>query len=142
MAVNPAATGPAGAAFEAKVGATSLTLLLTRGAPLGLGSGTLHAVHLQAAHLNNGWHTDDILLEATDAAGEPAKAALQAKRTFSVSMSDVECVKTLRGALADFRNRLKQVPVPVERVPGQVQMSIEDDHGLLFGLEFVVRRPP
>ena len=37
-------------------------------------------------------------------AGEPAKAALQAKRTFSVSISDVECVKTLRGALADFRN--------------------------------------
>jgi hypothetical protein len=104
MAVNPAATGPAGPAFEAKVGATFLTLLLTRGTPLGLGSGTLRTVHLQAAHLNNGWQTDDILLEAMDATGEPAKAALQVKRTFSISISDEECVKTLRGALADFRN--------------------------------------
>src|SRR5713101_1713862 len=104
MATNPTATGSAGAAFEASVGAACLTLLLTRGAPLCLGAGTLKSVHLQAGHLGQGWRTDDILLEATDAGGERAKAALQAKRAFVISASDEECVKTFRGALADFRN--------------------------------------
>lgn len=102
-ASNPAATGPAGPAFEMKVGAACLTLLLTRGAPLCLGAGTLHTVNLQAGHLGLGWHTDDILLEATNAAGEQMKAALQAKRAFSLGVNE-ECMKVLRGALADFRN--------------------------------------
>lgn len=101
---NPAATGSAGPAFETKVGAACLTLLLTRGAPLCLSTGTLRCVHLQAGHLGLGWCTDDLLLEATDAGGEPMKAALQVKRAFSLSTEDLECVKTLRGALADFRN--------------------------------------
>jgi hypothetical protein len=101
---NPAATGSAGPAFETKVAAACLTLLLTRGAPLCLGAGILRTVHLQAGHLGLGWCTDDLLLEATDTSGEPIKAALQAKRAFSLSADDSECVKTLRGALADFRN--------------------------------------
>src|SRR5438105_12212304 len=104
MAINPTATGSAGAAFEASVGAACLTLLLTRGAPLCLGTGTLKSVHLQAGHLGQGWQTDDILLEATDLRGEQAKAALQVKRAFVISASDDVCVKTLQGALADFRN--------------------------------------
>src|SRR5205807_1943650 len=104
MATNPTATGSAGAAFEATLGAACLTLLLTRGAPLCLGAGTLRSVHLQAGHLGQGWQTDDILLEAIDARGKQAKAALQAKRAFGISASDEECVKAFRGALADFRN--------------------------------------
>lgn len=101
---NPAATGSAGPAFETKVAAACLTLLLTRGAPLCLGAGTLRCVHLQAGHLGLGWCTDDLLLEATDAGGEPMKAALQVKRAFSLGAGDLECVQTLLGALADFRN--------------------------------------
>lgn len=101
---NPAATGSAGPAFETRVAAACLTLLLTRGAPLCLGAGILRTVHLQAGHLGLGWCTDDLLLEATGTSGEPIKAALQAKRAFSLSADDSECVKTLRGALADFRN--------------------------------------
>jgi hypothetical protein len=104
MATNPTATGSAGAAFEASVGAACLTLLLTRGAPLCLGTGTLKSFHLQAGHLGQGWQTDDILLEATDPRGEQTKAALQVKRAFVISASDDECVATFRGALADFRN--------------------------------------
>lgn len=83
---NPAATGSAGSAFEAKVGAACLALLLTRGAPLCLGKGTLHTVHLQAGHLGLGWRTDDILLEARDEVGN-LKAALQVKCSFAVSAS-------------------------------------------------------
>ena len=101
---NPAATGSAGPAFETKVAAGCLTLLLTRGAPICLGTGTLRSVHLQAGHLGLGWRTDDLLLEATNAASESMKAALQPKRAFSLSETDSECVQTLRGALADFRN--------------------------------------
>lgn len=79
--------------------------MLTRGAPLCLGTGTLRSVHLQAGHLGLGWCTDDLLLEATDASGGPMKAALQVKRAFAFSTKeDSECVKTLRGALSDFRN--------------------------------------
>ena len=101
---NPAATGSAGPAFETKVAAACLTLLLTRGAPLCLGAGTLRSVHLQAGHLGLGWFIDDLPLEATDAGGKPMKAALKVKRAFSLSATDSECVKTLRGALDDFRN--------------------------------------
>jgi Novel STAND NTPase 1 len=101
---NPAATGSSGPAFETKVAAACLTLLLTRGAPLCLGAGTLQTVHLQARHLDHGWQTDDLLLEATDPAGQSMKAALQVKRSFVVSEEDAECLKTLRGALSDFRN--------------------------------------
>ena len=101
---NPAATGSAGPAFETKVAAACLTLMLTRGTPLFLGTGTLCSVHLQAGHLGRGWCTDDLLLEATDAGGESMKAALQVKRAFTLSTKDSECVKTFRGALSDFRN--------------------------------------
>lgn len=103
MAVSsPAATGSAGSAFETKVAAGCLTILLTGGAPLCLGTGTLRLVHLQAGHL--GWRTDDLLLEATNSAGAPMKAALQVKRSFALSETDEDCVQTLRNALADFRN--------------------------------------
>jgi hypothetical protein len=104
MPTNPTATGSAGAAFEATVGAAFLALLLTRGSPPFLGADALTSVHLQAGHLGLGWQTDDILLEARDAGGEHTKAALQAKRAFVVRASDEECVKTFRGAFADFRN--------------------------------------
>ena len=87
---NPAATGSAGSAFETKVSAACLTLLLTRGAPLCLGPGTLRTVHLQAGHLGLGWSTDDLLLEAVSPAGEPIKAALQVKRTFVLSSCSAE----------------------------------------------------
>lgn len=102
---NPTATGSAGAAFETKVAAACLTLLLARGAPLCLGTGTLGRVHLQAGHLDQGRCTDDLLLEATDANGQSVKAAIQVKRAFAFSTKeDSDCVKTLRGALSDFRN--------------------------------------
>lgn len=102
---NPAATGSGGPAFETKVAAACLTMMLTRGAPLCLGAGTLRSVHLQAGHLGLGWCTDDLLLEATDACGGSMKAALQVKRSFAFSTKeDSDCVKTLRGALSDFRN--------------------------------------
>ena len=84
--------------------AACLTQLLTRSAPLCLGTGKLRLVHLQAGHLGLGWCTDDLVLEATNVAGEPMKAALQAKRVFVLSATDTECVQTLPGALSDSRN--------------------------------------
>jgi len=59
---------------------------------------------MQAGHLDAGWNTDDFLLEATNLAGQPVKAALQVKRAFSLTGTDKECVTVLQGALSDFRN--------------------------------------
>jgi len=100
---SPTATGSAGAAFEIKVAAACMTLFLIRGAPLCLGTGTLRSIHLQAGHLGLGWSTDDILLEAEGNDG-PVKVALQVKRAFTLSPKNEECVKTLLGAINDFRN--------------------------------------
>jgi hypothetical protein len=100
---SPAATGGAGSTFEARVGAGCLALLLTRGAPLFLGSGTLDAVHFQSGHF--GFETDDLLLEATSVSGTTRKAVVQIKRSFVVRENSEECVQNLRRAFADFGNR-------------------------------------
>ena len=99
---NPASTGQAGPAFETLVGAAFLATLLARGAPLGLGAGTLEAVHFQAGHL--GRATEDFLLEATSASGQKDKAAIQVKRSFVLSRSNTESVQTIRRAFSDFQN--------------------------------------
>ena len=100
--VNAAATGGAGPDFEFKVGAASLTLLLTGGAAFFLETGIVKAVHFQTRHL--GWKTDDLLLEVADVRGLIHKAAIQVKRTFVLSEKDVESVETLQRAFADFKN--------------------------------------
>jgi hypothetical protein len=102
ITTNPSATGGSGQDFEFKVGAACLTLLLTRGAPLFLGTGTLSTVHFQTKYL--GWQTDDLLLEAIDGQGEKRKAAVQVKRSFVLSEKNEESAETLRRAFADFRN--------------------------------------
>lgn len=102
--MNPAATGGAGPDFEARVAALCLAQLLAQGCPICLGNSVLTTVHLQAAHLDHGWHTDDILLEAHDGNGQVRKAALQVKRSFTISESNTECIDTIRGAFNDFNN--------------------------------------
>lgn len=99
---NPATTGGFGPNFEFKVGAACLTLLLTRGAPLFLETGTVSAVHFQTKYL--GWETDDLLLEAVNEHGVTRKTAIQVKLSFVLSDKDEECIKTVRRAFADFRN--------------------------------------
>ena len=98
---SPEATGGAGNAFEVKVGAQFLALLLLRGIPAVL---TQHQV-TQVAFQNSyrGWATDDLLVECTDESGTVRKIAIQSKLGFTVSASNPECIKTFSGFWTDFR---------------------------------------
>lgn len=99
---SPQSTGAAGVYFEQHVAAFFLGLLLVRGIPPVLKSCRLEALHLQARHL--GWHTDDLLLVATETGGETRHLAAQVKRGFVVSASDEECRKTFVGFWNDFQH--------------------------------------
>jgi hypothetical protein len=99
---SPAATGGAGPFFEQHVDAAFLSFLLVGGMPPFLRDSQLIEVDLQAGHL--GWRTDDVLLVASDAAGQQRKAAVQVKRDFCISASDEDCVSTFSKAWQDFQN--------------------------------------
>jgi hypothetical protein len=89
-ASNPNATGSAGTAFETKVAAACLTLL-TRGAPLCLGAGTLRSVHLQAGHLGLGWRTGGCGLKA-----------FQKQQYFACRLRAGQVTPLQNGAKSDF----------------------------------------
>lgn len=97
---SPIATGGAGEDFERRLAALALTLLLARAQAPVLLNAVVSEVHLQTRHL--GWCTDDILLVGEIGPGIRRKLAIQAKRTFSVSASDQECVATITGMWDDF----------------------------------------
>ena len=98
---SPEATGGAGNAFEVKVGARFLALLLLHGIPAAL---TQHQV-TQVAFQNRyrGWATDDLLVECTDESDAVRKIAIQIKLGFTVSAINPECIKTFSGFWTDFR---------------------------------------
>jgi hypothetical protein len=57
-------------------------------------------VRLQTRHL--GWQTDDLLVVGETSPGVTRQLAIQAKRTFTISAADEECVKTICGMWDDF----------------------------------------
>ena len=82
----PAASGPAGALFEGKVGAFYLLDLLGAGEPRGLPGATARAVRFQqSAH---GRPLDDITIDAVNGDGSEAFLDIQAKRTIDFTRSD------------------------------------------------------
>ena len=82
----PAASGPAGALFEGKVGAFYLLDLLGAGEPRGLPGATTRAVRFQqSAH---GRPLDDVTIDAINADGSDAFLDIQAKRTIDFTRSD------------------------------------------------------
>lgn len=99
---SPAATGGAGTLFEQHVDAFWLVLLLVRAIPPVLRDSTVVELHLQARHL--GWATDDMLVVGETAGGSRRRLLGQTKRSFTVSSTDAECVKTIEGFWSDFTN--------------------------------------
>jgi hypothetical protein len=82
----PAATGPAGPRFEAKVGAFYLLSLLGFGEPRGLPGAAVRAVRFQqSAH---GRPLDDVTVDADNADGTEAFLDIQAKRTINFTRAD------------------------------------------------------
>lgn len=97
---SPLATGGAGERFEQRLDAYALALLLARStAPVLLDSAVVE-VKLQTRHL--GWQTDDLLIVGETSPGVTRQLAIQAKRTFTISAADEECVKTICGMWDDF----------------------------------------
>jgi hypothetical protein len=86
-AASPAATGPSGAHFEAKVGAFYLLALLLDAEPRGLPGARIQRIQLQGA--GDGFPLDDVIVHATmTSTGAPATAEIQAKRKITFSPTD------------------------------------------------------
>ena len=100
-ASSPEATGGAGNAFEMKVGARFLALLLLHGIPPVLTQTQVTQVAFQNRY--RCWATDDLLVWCTDESGTVHKIAIQSKLGFTVSASNPECIKTFSGFWTDFR---------------------------------------
>jgi len=117
---SPIATGGGGERFEQRVGAYALALLLVRSEAPVLRDAVVAEVHLQTRQL--GWRTDDLLIVAEVRPGVTRKLAVQAKRSFTISENDEECVKTIAGMWEDF--------VAAERFdPAQDRLAIVTLHG-------------
>ena len=82
----PSATGPAGADFEARVGAAQMLAML-KGAPArGLPDVSIERVELQRAA--DGYPLDDVIIHGRDAGGEPSTLQIQVKREVSFAPKD------------------------------------------------------
>ena len=93
-AVSPAASGPAGAQFESKVGAFYLLDLLGSGEPRGLPGTAVRAVRFQQSA--QGRPLDDVTIDAINADGSDAFLDIQAKRTINFTRGDVNFADVVR----------------------------------------------
>ena len=84
--VSPASSGPAGAHFEAQVGAAYLLALLTGGEPRGLPGKVIDRIELQRA--SDGRPLDDVIVHAHDGSGNAAVLEIQVKREIAFSPAD------------------------------------------------------
>ena len=83
---SPAASGPAGAHFEGKVGAYYLLSLLVGAEPRGLPGTIIDRVAFQRAP--EGHPLDDIVVYAPDALGRAAILEIQVKRSITFAPAD------------------------------------------------------
>lgn len=93
-AVPPAASGPAGARFEGKVGALYFLALLGGGEPRGLPGATVRAVRFQQSP--HGRPLDDVTIDAINADGSDAFLDIQAKRTIDFTVGDEKFADVVR----------------------------------------------
>jgi hypothetical protein len=100
---SPEATGGAGPSFEQKVGVYWLVQLLVGCIPPIFVDSVVERVAFQTEHF--GWNTDDLLITCVNGAGHTRQlAAVQVKRTFTVSATDEECQKAVLDFWKDFNN--------------------------------------
>ena len=97
---SPAATGGAGTGFECHVGAYWLSQLLVSGIPPILIDTTVSEMSFQTERL--GWSTDDFLIVCDRTGADAQRLAGQVKRSFTVSIADQNCVKTVTDFWKDF----------------------------------------
>src|ERR1700675_1921223 len=93
-AASPAATGPGGAHFEAKVGAFYLLAMLLDAEPRGLPGARIDKIQFQGA--GDGFALDDVILHATSIAGAASVLEIQAKHKIAFSPGDTVFQKVAR----------------------------------------------
>ena len=94
----PSSTGPAGADFEARVGAAQMLAMLKGASPRGLPGMNIERVELQRAA--DGFPLDDVIIRGRDGSGAPATLQIQVKREISFSPND-EVFKDVVGEIAE-----------------------------------------
>src|SRR5688572_19782612 len=85
-AASPSASGPAGALFEAQVGAHYLLTMLAEADPRGLPGVQMERVELQRA--GEGHPLDDVVVRGVTNAGAQAVLEVQVKRTITFAPGD------------------------------------------------------
>jgi len=83
---SPAAAGPGGAHFEARVGAFYLLAMLLDAEPRGLPGASIGRIKFQGA--GDGFPLDDVIVHATSIAGDAAVLEIQAKHKIAFSPGD------------------------------------------------------
>ena len=123
-ASSPASSGPAGAHFEAQVGAHYLLSLLIGAVPRGLPGAKIERVEFQRGA--EGHPLDDIVVHALDGGGSPAVLEIQAKRSLQFTQSD-ERFRSVVAQIAKaskqpgFLDRHHELAIAVGRAPLAVQ---------------------
>ena len=98
---SPAATGPGGEHFEAKVGAFYLLAMLLDAEPRGLPGAHIERIQLQGA--GDGFPLDDVIVHAITSGGAAAELEIQAKRKIAFSPTD----DVFRGAVEQIAEVLR-----------------------------------
>ena len=129
MMSSPSSTGPAGAHFEAQVGAHYLLTMLIGSEPRGLPGTTIDRVEFQRAA--EGYQLDDIIVRAHDRQGNQAVLEIQVKRTVTFAPSDGE-FKKIVGQISEasrndqFRTRKHELAVAVARSSQKIEGPYQD----------------
>jgi hypothetical protein len=127
-AVSPAATGPAGARFEGKVGAFYLLTLLGSGETRGLPGATARTVRFQQSAQDR--PLDDVTIDAINADGTDAFLDIQAKRTIDFTRADANFADVVRRLRAtsqkqQFATTRYEMAVAVARTSTRIERDCQ-----------------
>ena len=127
--VSPASSGPAGAHFEAQVGAAYLLALLTDGEPRGLPGMAIDRIELQRA--TEGRPLDDVIVHAHDGSGTTAVLEIQVKREIAFSPADRvfrDVVQQIAAAArrADFWTSRYELAVATAKTSAKISGPYQD----------------
>ena len=128
-AASPAAAGPAGAGFEAKLGAYYLLDLLAQSAPHAL-PGTV-AVKVAFQRASEGFPLDDLVVHADEADGARATLQVQAKRTITFAPQDTvfkDVVAQIARAIQEpgFWEKRNELAVAAPRTTTRIAGAYQD----------------
>ena len=112
---SPTSTGPAGAYFEAQVGAHYLLTMLIGAEPRGLPGTTIDRIEFQRGA--EGYPLDDIIIHAHDRQGNNAVLEIQVKRSVTFAPSDRE-FKSIVGQISEASKgrQFRTTPHPLRRL--------------------------